>query len=244
MRDGIDLDRVRIVLSRTSHPGNIGSAARAMRTMGLSRLTLVQPKRFPHVDARVFASGALDILDKAVVCETLDEALAGTVLAVAATTRSRDLSHEEIDCRQACSRLVSETQAGDVAIVFGTESTGLTVAEVNKCGLIATIPANAAYTSLNLAQAVQVFAYEMWLAASGAASVAAKASANLAVHEEVEHFYAHLEHTLHETGFLNPLQPGRLMQRMRRLFARARLEKEEVNILRGILSSIEDKNRR
>ncbi len=241
MHDGIGLERIRIILSHTSHPGNIGAAARAMRTMGLSHLYLVKPKHFPHVDARAFAAGALDMLNNAIVCESLDEALAGTILAVAATARNRDLSHEVVGCRKACLRLVSETRWGDVALVFGTERSGLTVAEVNKCGLIATIPASAAYTSLNLAQAVQVFAYEMRIAADAREDDTAEDPVNLATHEEVEHFYGHLERTLYATGFLDPAKPGRLMQRMRRLFARSRLEKEEVNILRGILSAMQDK---
>ena len=241
MSDVAVLERVRVVLSHTSHPGNIGAAARAMRTMGLSHLYLVKPKHFPHVDARALAAGALDILNAAVVCETLEEALSGTVLAVAATARNRDLSHEVVDCRTASLRLVSETRRGDVALVFGTERTGLTVAEVGKCGLIATIPSNATYSSLNVAQAVQVFAYELRIASETPDNESAVEPVNLATHEEVEHFYEHLERTLYSTGFLNPAQPGRLMQRMRRLFARSRLEKEEVNILRGILSAMQDK---
>ena len=235
------LGRVRVVLSHTSHPGNIGAAARAMRTMGLSHLYLVNPKDFPHREARALAAGALDILNAAIVCESLDEALAGTVLSVAATARNRDLSHEVLDCRTACQRVLSETRRGDVALVFGTERTGLTIAEVSKCRLIATIPADPAYTSLNLAQAVQVFAYEVRVATELSHNEPAADPVNLATHEEIEHFYEHLERTLHATGFLNPAQPGRLMQRMRRLFARSRLEKEEVNILRGILSAMQDK---
>jgi len=242
MSDDVALERIRIVLSHTSHPGNIGAAARAMRTMGLSHLYLVKPKQFPHVEARALAAGALDILNAAVVCESLDEALTGTVLAVAATARNRDLSHEVLECREACFRLVSETRRGDVALVFGTERSGLTVAEVSKCGLIATIPAHATYSSLNLAQAVQVFAYEMRIASASSDDEPAGDPTNPATHEEVENFYAHLESTLHATGFLNPAQPGRLMQRMRRLFARSRLEREEVNILRGILSAMQDKD--
>jgi len=163
------------------------------------------------------------------------------VLAVAVTARNRDLSHEVVDCRTASLRLVSEARSGDVALVFGTERTGLTVAEVNKCGLIATIPASPTYASLNLAQAVQVFAYELRIASVNGGTQAPVDALNLATHEEVEHFYEHLERTLYSTGFLDPAHPGRLMQRMRRLFARSRLEKEEVNILRGILSAMQDK---
>ena len=150
------LSRIRVVLSRTSHPGNIGAAARAMKTMGLSRLYLVQPKQFPHPDAAALASGADELLEAAVQCDSLDQALAGTVMVVAATARNRDLSHRVMACREACSKLVEATAQGQVAVVFGTERTGLTIAEVNKCGLIATIPTSGEYASLNLAQAVQV----------------------------------------------------------------------------------------
>lgn len=246
MRNKDDLSAVRVVLSRTSHPGNIGAAARAMKTMGMARLYLVQPKQFPHSEATALASGANDILSSAVVCDSLNEALKGTVMAVAATARNRDLSHEVVACREACLRLTRETSRGDVAIVFGTERTGLTVAEVNKCGLIATIPTGREYASLNLAQAVQVFAYELRMSANALQKEIARPAdelteANMATHDEVERFYEHLQTVLFETQFLDPAQPGRLMQRLRRLFARARLEKEEVNILRGILSAMQDK---
>jgi len=245
MREDTDLNAIRVVLLHTSHPGNIGAAARAMKTMGLSQLYLVRPKQFPHPEAAALASGADDMLAEAIVCDSLDDALAGTVMAVAATARSRDLSHEVVTCREACRRLVDETAQGQVAVVFGTERTGLTIAEVNKCGLIATIPTGGAYASLNLAQAVQVFAYELMMAAAreDAAFQAAngKTPGNVATHDEVEHFYKHLETVMHETRFLDPDQPGRMMQRLRRLFARARLEREEVNILRGILSAMQDK---
>jgi tRNA/rRNA methyltransferase len=231
------LDRVRVVLCETSHPGNIGAAARAMKTMGLSRLVLVKPKHFPHADADAFASGALDVLREAVVCDRLDEALAGTVLAVASTSRHRDLTHDVVDCREACKRLVQDTSHGTVALVFGTERTGLTARDVNKCQLIAVIPGNPDYASLNLAQAVQVFAYELRMSAGATASRPARDS-EAATHDQVEGFYRQLEEVFHASGFLDPLQPKRLMQRMRRLFARSRLEKEEVNILRGFMRAI------
>jgi len=231
------LDRVRVVLCETSNPGNIGAAARAMKTMGLSRLVLVKPKHFPHADADAFASGALDVLREAVVCDRLDEALAGTVLAVASTSRHRDLTHAVVDCREACKRLVQDTPHGTVALVFGTERTGLTARDVNKCQLIAVIPGNPDYASLNLAQAVQVFAYELRMSAGATAPRPARDS-EAATHDQVEGFYRQLEEVFHASGFLDPLQPKRLMQRMRRLFARSRLEKEEVNILRGFLRAI------
>jgi tRNA/rRNA methyltransferase len=234
------LDRVRVVLCETSHPGNIGAAARAMKTTGLSRLVLVKPKHFPHADAEAFASGALDVLSEAVVCDSLDVALAGTVLAVASTSRHRDLTHEVVDCREACKRLVQDASHGAVALVFGPERTGLTIRDVNKCQLIAVIPANPDYASLNLAQAVQVFAYELRMTAAGTAPRPPRNS-EAATHDEVEGFYRQLEDVFHASGFLDPQQPKRLMQRMRRLFARSRLEKEEVNILRGFLRAVRDR---
>jgi len=234
------LDRVRVVLCETSHPGNIGAAARAMKTMGLSHLVLVKPKYFPHADAEAFASGALDVLHEAVVCDSLDAALEGTVLAVASTSRHRDLTHEVVDCREACKRLMLDASHGEVALVFGPERTGLTIRDVNKCQLIAAIPANPDYASLNLAQAVQVFAYELRMSAGGTAPPAPQNS-EAATHQEVEGFYRQLEDVFHASGFLDPQQPKRLMQRMRRLFARSRLEKEEVNILRGFLRAVRER---
>ena len=234
------LERVRVVLCETSHPGNIGAAARAMKTMGLSRLVLVNPKHFPHADADAFASGALDVLRAAVIRDSLEEALAGTVLAVASTSRHRDLTHDVVDCREACQRLAADASHGEVALVFGPERTGLTVRDVNKCQLIAAIPANPDYASLNLAQAVQVFGYELRMSAGGMAPPVPQSS-EPATHDEVEGFYRHLEEVFHASGFLDPQEPKRLMQRMRRLFARSRLEKEEVNILRGFLRAFRDR---
>lgn len=235
------LDRVRIVLSHTSHPGNIGAAARAMKTMGLSRLYLVNPRYFPHADADAFASSAIDVLRDAVICESLEQALAGTVLAVAATTRRRELSLEAVDCREACHRLLAHSKENvEVALVFGTERTGLTIREVNQCGLIAGIPANPEYSSLNLAQAVQVFAYELRMAALPVHDARAPA-VDFAAHEQVESFHRDLEQTLYAIGYVAPEKPGRIMQRLRRLFARARLEKQELNILRGFLKAIRSK---
>ncbi len=234
------LGRVRIVLSHTTHPGNIGAAARAMKTMGLSRLFLVRPERFPHADANALATGAIDVLESAVICQTLDEALAGTVLAIASSARHRDLAHEVMDCRAAGQRLVAEASVGEVALVFGTERTGLTTAEVSRCHATAVIPTDWDYSSLNLAQAVQVFAYELRMCAVGE-QIYAQHGEEIATHDEAEGFYRQLEESFYATGFLDPAQPKRLMQRMRRLFARARLEKKEVNILRGFLSAIKSK---
>jgi len=234
MKAAEPLSRIRVVLSRPSHPGNIGAAARAMKTMGLARLLLVRPKRFPDAQARAMASGALDVLDSARVCATLEEALTGTSFAVALSARERELSHPPLDARAAAKELVRAAQRDEVALVFGSETVGLSNREVMRCSRIARIPADPRYVSLNLAQAVQVMAYELRLAALG--PVAAPPGVEPATHEEIEDFYAHLEGSLYASGFLHPRYPRRLMDRLRRLFAKARLERVEINILRGMLA--------
>src|SRR4051812_42411754 len=161
------LSRIRVVLVDTSHPGNIGAAARALATMGLARLVLVRPKAFPHREARALAANALHVLDSARVCATLEEALSGTTLSVALSARGRDLSHPVQDARAAAAEIVRAAAAGDVAIVFGNETAGLSNDEVLRCARLATIPADPGCSSLNLAQAVQVMAYEVRAAALG-----------------------------------------------------------------------------
>ena len=230
------LERVRIVLCGTSHPGNIGASARALKTMGLASLYLVAPKHFPAADADAMASGAVDLLRTAVVCGSIDEALEGTVFAVACTARSRDLSHTVLTARETGVRLVSEAAHGPVALVFGPEQSGLTAVEVGRCAAIGMIPTNPDYSSLNLGAAVQIFAYEVRQAAEGLTSYPQE-TYEAANYGEVELLFRHLEQTLYDVGFLDPKQPKRLMQRLRRLFQRSRLEKEEVNILRGILTA-------
>jgi tRNA/rRNA methyltransferase len=214
-----------------------------MKTMGLASLYLVGPKQFPHPDAETLASRATDVLAHATVCATLDEALAGTVFAAASTARSRDRSHAALTPREAAARLVEEADRGPVALVMGPEKFGLTVAEVNRCSVITTVPANPEYSSLNLAAAVQLFAYEVRLAAEKIERLPQQ-TFPAATYEEVEMLYTHLEEALLEIGFINPKEPKRLMQRMRRLFARVRLEREEVNILRGILNIAQEQARK
>ena len=223
-------------MSHTSHPGNIGAAARAMKTMGFNSLYLINPKHFPDGHANAMSAGADDLLENAVVCNSLDEALHGTTVAVAVTARHRDLSHAVLTSRQAAPQILEYAGDCHVALVFGTEMSGLTNEEVNKCQMLATIPSNPDYSSLNLAAAVQILTYELRMALPETGLVEVK-SRELAQFEDVERFYGHLEQVMVETGFLDPKEPKRLMQRMRRLFVRAQLEKEEVNILRGILSA-------
>ena len=237
MNAKLSLANIRVVLSHTTHPGNIGASARAMRTMGLQNLYLINPQRFPSPEATAMAAGADDALAHAKICSSLEEALDGTTFVVGLTARKRDLSHDMVPLREAASQLVAEAVNGKVAVLFGTEMSGLSNGELDRCQLLANIAADETFSSLNLAAAVQVTAYEL-RQASFAAIPSQKRPFPLADFEQVEGFYGHLEQVMYDTEFLDPAQPKRLMRRLRRLFARARLEKEEVNILRGILHAV------
>lgn len=239
MIDTSPLRNVRCVLVRPSHPGNIGAAARALKTMGLSRLYLVEPERFPDPDADARASGALDVLRAATLCADIDEALAGTEFACALSARRRDLTPEVTDAHEAAAEVIDWARRAEVAVVFGPEDAGLGIAAVSRCQRLVRIPANPDYPSLNLAAAVQIVAYELRRACSGRVAPDVQGThLRPAPHEDVEGMIAHLEHTMRATGFLDPARPGRLIQRMRRMFARARPEPEELAILRGFLRSV------
>jgi tRNA/rRNA methyltransferase len=217
------LKNIRFILCETAHPGNIGAAARALKTMGLSRLDLVAPARYPHPEAEWLA----------------DEALAGSAFSVACTARPREVAVPMVAARDAAARIVEVARSQPVALVFGNEKYGLTAAEVGKCQLLATIPADAKFSSLNVAAAVQVLAYEVRLAALGAAVRYSKGKPpEHATYEEIERFYEQLERSLLAAGFLNPRSPKKLMARLRRLFGRAHLEQEEVNILHGVIKTL------
>ena len=233
------LKNIRVVLCETAHPGNIGAAARAMKTMGLRQLTLVAPQRYPDPQAQWLAVGAADVLQSARTCANLDEALAGSAFTVACTARPREVAVPMVAAREAAARIVEVARTQFVALVFGNEAYGLTAAEIGKCQLLATIPAQPEFSSLNVAAAVQVLAYELRLAALGATvrNRSGKEPAH-ATHEEIERFYVHLERSLLEAGFLNPRNPKKLMARLRRLFGRTQLEQEEVNILHGVIKTL------
>jgi tRNA/rRNA methyltransferase len=232
------MQRVRVVLVNTSHPGNIGSAARAMMTMGLANLYLVQPRRFPDPEATALAAGAQQVLNAAKCCSSLDEALQGTIAAFGLSARRRDLSHRALAVREGAVDAWGQTGSGDVALVFGNEMSGLSNDELIRCSALVHIPTDPGFSSLNLAQAVQVMAYELRMAAGGGETPSARTDP-LASHEAIEQFYTHLQRILELTEFLDPHKPRRLMERLRRLFGRVRLEQEEINILRGILTSFE-----
>ena len=234
------LSRIRVVLVRTSHPGNIGAAARAMKTMGLSRLYLVSPLSFPDPVAEARASGATDVLAAAVVVDSLDAALAGTVYSAALTARRREWAAPATYVREAVPTLISRCEQGDVALVFGSETSGLTNDEVLRCAQPVTIPANPVYSSLNLGAAVQLLCYECRIAAIEAPPLT-EVPRTLATADEVEGLFGHLDEAMLQSGFYKPDNPGRLHARVRRLFGRTGLEREEVNILRGLLTALQRK---
>jgi len=231
------LSNIRIVLDHTSHPGNIGAAARALKTMGLQHLYLVEPRRFPHAEADALACDAKDILQNAQVHATLDQALAGCVFAAGLTARKRHMGHTCVDVREAAQRLIQIAATQEVALLFGNEAHGLSNDELAKCQIMISIPTDEAYTSLNVASAVQIMAYELRMAWLNAPAPA-QAPVELARLDDIELFYKRLEETLIRIQFLDPDNPKRLMPRVRRLFARTELEKEELNILMGMLKSI------
>ncbi|SCZ55421.1 RNA methyltransferase [Thiohalomonas denitrificans] len=226
--------KLRIVMVGTSHPGNIGAAARAMKNMGIGRLYLVEPREFPSPEASARASGADDILATATVCDTLDEALTGCSLVFGASARLRTIPWPLLNARQCGEEAVAHP--GEVAIVFGREHSGLSNEELERCNYLVHIPTDEAFSSLNVAAAIQVVSYEVMMA-SGSAPVEATQRDEPASAEDVERLYAHLEETLVELDFLDPDHPRKLMRRLRRLFNRSALEATEVNILRGILTA-------
>lgn len=238
---GSQLDCVRVVLVDTSHPGNIGAVARAMWTMGLERLALVRPKRFPSADATARAAGADALLYHADVYDSLEQALADCVWVVGTTVRSRHLELPLLTPRAFAARAVEETRHGQVALVFGREQAGLTNRELDACQAVAYIAANPDFSSLNLAAAVQVFAYELRLAFCDGVRESNEASADPAAGEataaQLEGLYTHLEQALTDIGYYDPKAPKLLMRRLRRLYGRARPDRAELNILRGILAA-------
>ena len=231
----MSLTDVRIVLCRPQHPGNIGSAARAMKTMGLSDLRLVAPEKYPAPEAQWLAANAQDVLQNATLHASLKDALSDCVAAFALSVRPREWSPPVLEVRAATARAL---ELGKVAFVFGAESAGLENDEVFACQYLVHIPANPGNGSLNLAQAVQVVAYELFMA-GGSASFREKRGMAATV-EDLEGLYAHLERAAVASGFLDPKSNSRLRERWRRLFSRIELEREEVNILRGLLNAMQD----
>ncbi len=243
------MSEIRIVLVGTQHPGNIGSAARAMKTMGLDRLYLVAPERYPDPEAIALAAGADDLLTAAVVCDRLETAIAGCRLVLGCTARRRTVPLPELSARQAAVRLRAEAPSGPVALLFGRERTGLENRELHCCDAAVHIPADPAFASLNLAAAVQVLAYELRVADLRLAGLtdadpeaepaAVMDTVEPAPREQLERFFGHLADTLDAIDFHKGRSPNRVMQRLRRLFIRARPDLRELRILHGILADAE-----
>jgi len=243
------LNTIRIVLCTTTHPGNIGAAARAMKTMGVSDLALVTPRFFPDEEANTRATSAVDILERAHVFSTLEDALKGCHFVVGLTSRRRDLSHDMVSLRESTLRAAREITSQSsahhdrsiplrAAFVFGTEMSGLSNSELDLCHLLANIPTDPDFGSLNLGSAVQVTCYELRQAFLGDIPIQPYPQP-LALHQDVEALFTHLERALSITQFLNPKNPKKLMERLRRMLTRTRLEQEEVSMLRGLLKSFE-----
>jgi len=235
--DPARLARLRVVLVGAQHPGNIGAAARAMKVMGLTDLALVAPERYPDPEATARASGAEDVLEAAHLCETLEQAIGDCVLAIGASARRRSTSWPLVDARTAARRAIELAGEHRVALVFGCERSGLENAALDLCQLHLQVPTNPDYRSLNLAAAVQVVAYELRMAAGDAPEPEP-------IHESVdvaamEGLYEHVESVLTASGFLDPVTPGVLMRRIRRLLNRARPDRIELNILRGVMRSLD-----
>ncbi len=234
------LDNIRFVLVGTTHPGNIGAAARAMKTMGLTNLHLVEPKIYPSAEATARASGADDVLAKAVVHASLDDALVGCNQVYGMSARLRHLPVPVVDPRQAVTQIQQAQDDSQIAIIFGREHSGLTNDELDRCQHLVNIPANPDYSSLNLAAAVQVLAYELKMSFDPTIEVGRIGEQREAIDaKDLEHLYKHFEESLITIGFLDPEQPKNLMRRLRRLFNRADLDRNELQILHGILRAAE-----
>jgi len=250
---------IRIVLVDTSHPGNIGAAARALKNMALDELVLVRPRYFPHPEATARASGADDLLARARVVDDLASAVRDCGLVLATTAREREQNFRVMDARAAAQRLVQEAAHQSVAVVFGAERSGLSNEELNCAHALLRIPANPAYAALNLAMAVQIVTYEILCARGSAAGIdaagtaapgadapgaAAPRAVPLATPEDMEHLYAHLAQVLEQIEFRDRTQRGtHLMNRIRRFLQRAELDANEANILRGILTAVQQQRR-
>lgn len=237
----MSLSDIRIVLIRPTHPGNVGAVARAIKNMQLESLYLVAPEEFPSPEATARAAGAGDVLERAVVCGTLDEAIKGCHLVIGTTARMRRIEWPELDPETCARTLLDGSRQGPVALLFGQERMGLTNPELDRCQYVVTIPSNPEHPVLNLACAVQILAYEIYRAelAGRAAEDQQGRDAEPVGSEDMRLFYQHLEEVLQQTGFLDPDNPRFLMRRLMRLYNRAQPDRNELNILRGILTSVQ-----
>ena len=227
--------KIKFILFAPSHPGNVGAAARAIKTMGFDKLCLISPIEHPHSEARARSSGALDVLLNAEIFDNLQDVIKGCGLIIGTTSRTRRISVPITNIRETAPSIIAKAKQKPVAVIFGPEKSGLINKQVDCCNQLVNIPSIGSYKSLNLAMAVQIVAYELRVA-SEALPAEIKAR-NLASNEDSELFYSHLNQVLLETGFLDPKNPKQLMRRLRTLFNRAQMDENEINIMRGILAS-------
>jgi TrmH family RNA methyltransferase len=238
---------IRFVLVETSHPGNIGAVARAMKNMGVHDLVLVAPREYPHPEATARASGADDVLQQARVVQTLPQAIADCSLVLATTARTRDQYFRVVEVREAAQRMVAEARSGSgaVAVLFGTERYGLSNEQLQCAHTLLRIPANPEYSSLNIAMAAQLIAYEVLMAQHESGTCQAPRDTPLATREQMEGLFGHLQVVMDTVGFQDRTRGGtHLMARIRRLFSRAELDNNELNILRGFLTAVQGKRRK
>ena len=234
---------IRVVLVDPNHPGNIGAVARAMKNMGLTELHLVRPKAFPDPEATARAAGADDVLDAARVHEEFADAIADCGFVVGTSARQRHLTWDLVEPRECAQEIIAAAQVGNVAVVFGSEKYGLLNADLARCNRLVTIPTATEYASLNLAMAVQVIVYELWLARRPGAPAPQLLEVPFATADEMTRLYEHFERVLEEINFRDRTGGGQLMARIRRLFNRARIDQNEMNILRGILTAVQSRRR-
>ncbi|MDT4290865.1 RNA methyltransferase [Methylomonas sp. MO1] len=238
------LSHFKVVLVETSHPGNIGAVARAMKNMRMDQLRLVSPKFFPHADATARASGADDVLRAATVFDSLPDAIADCRIVLGSSARDRTISWPSLTARQTAEKWVGALPKQNIALVFGRENSGLKNHELDLCHYLLRIPCNAEYSSLNLAAAVQVVCYELFVASGQemVSTVGDMGEEPLATAEQMEAFYVHLQQTMADIGFLHPERSKSIMRRLRRIFNRTQLDTKELDILRGILRFSQNHN--
>jgi tRNA (cytidine32/uridine32-2'-O)-methyltransferase len=238
------LSKFKVVLVETSHPGNIGAVARAMKNMGMDQLRLVSPKYFPHADATARASGADDVLRQAQIFHSLPEAIADCQIVLGASARDRTISWPSLTARQCAEKWGGTRSQETIALVFGRENSGLNNAELDSCQFLLRIPCNAEYSSLNLAAAVQVVCYELFVSSGQKylSTIGDQGEEPLATAEQMEGFYMHLHQTMADIGFLHPERSKSIMRRLRRVFNRCHLDTKELDILRGILRFSQNHN--
>ncbi len=238
------LNNIKIILVKPQNPGNIGATARAMKTMGLSQLILINPLNFPHKDASIRATNAIDILENCLIADRLNEVISDCRLVIGTSTRDRGGFVPALTACETAVKIIEECKYSTVALVFGTESHGLTGKDIRLCNYYGYIPTNPDFSSLNLAAAVQTFCYEIFQQKDLQSQQERNNSENSILNKnypsnkQLDYFYQQLEETLYLSGFIRSRHPGLIMQRLRGMFNRARLDNKEINILQGILTSI------